>query len=237
MINKQKVLGIVPARSGSKGLKNKNVLNFKGHPLLTWPLRALKENKIVDKVLVSTDSEEYQKLALEYGAEAPFLRPKRISSSSASTFDVLEHAIKFYQKQNQYFEYIVMLEPTSPLTTSEDISDCLKLLHRKRKNADALISVGKLIDTHPSFSIKIDKNSFMNPYVGFKKFSALRRQELEDLYFLDGSIYISKIETLLKKRSFHHERTIAKEMPKFKNIEIDSIEDFHIAEYLSKKFL
>ena len=139
MINKQKVLGIVPARSGSKGLKNKNVLNFKGHPLLTWPLRALKENKIVDKVLVSTDSEEYQKLALEYGAEAPFLRPKRISSSSASTFDVLEHAIKFYQKQNQYFEYIVMLEPTSPLTTSEDISDCLKLLHRKRKNADALI--------------------------------------------------------------------------------------------------
>ena len=237
MINKQKVLGIVPARSGSKGLKNKNVLNFKGHPLLTWPLRALKENKIVDKVLVSTDSEEYQKLALEYGAEAPFLRPKRISSSSASTFDVLEHAIKFYQKQNQYFEYIVMLEPTSPLTTSEDISDCLKLLHRKRKNADALISVGKLIDTHPSFSIKIDKNLFMKPYVGFKKFSALRRQELEDLYFLDGSIYISKIETLLKKRSFHHERTIAKEMPKFKNIEIDSIEDFHIAEYLSKKFL
>ena len=77
----------------------------------------------------------------------------------------------------------------------------------------------------------------MKPYVGFKKFSALRRQELEDLYFLDGSIYISKIETLLKKRSFHHERTIAKEMPKFKNIEIDSIEDFHIAEYLSKKFL
>ena len=74
--------------------------------------------------------------------------------------------------------------------------------------------------TKSSFSIKIDKNSFIKPYVGFKKFSALRRQELEDLYFLDGSIYISKIETLLKKRSFHHERTIAKEMPKFKNIEI-----------------
>ena len=237
MIKKQKVLGIVPARSGSKGLKNKNILNFKGHPLLTWPLKALKENKIIDKVLVSTDSIEYQKIAIEYGAEAPFLRPKHISSSSATTIDVLEHAIKFYQKQNQYFEYIVMLEPTSPLTTSEDISNCLNLLHKKRKNADALISVGKLIDSHPSFSIKIDKNSFMKPYVGFKKFRALRRQELEDLYFLDGSIYISKTETLLKKRSFHHERTIAKEMPKFKNIEIDSIEDFYIAEYLSKKFL
>ena len=234
MICNKRVLGIIPARKGSKGLNDKNIRPLLNKPLLSWPIKALKETPEIDKIIVSTDSVKYKNIALKAGAEVPFLRPKNISGDKASSFSVLKHAINFLSDKKEYFEYVVMLEPTSPLTEGEDVSIALKELHKKRNIADAIISVGEVIDYHPSFCLEKNSKNFIEPLLGFKDFLAMRRQDLKKLFFLDGSFYISKVDTLLNLKTFYHPKTIAKEMPKFKNIEIDTIEDFLIIESFIK---
>jgi len=234
MIKNKRVLGIIPARKGSKGMKNKNIRLLLDKPLLSWPIKTLKETPEVDKIVVSTDSIKYKNIALKAGAEVPFLRPKNISSDKASSFSVLEHAINFLKKKGEYFDYVVMLEPTSPLTEGKDVSAALKELYKKRNMADAIISVGRAVDFHPSFCLETNNENLIEPLVGFKNFLTLRRQDLKKIFFLDGSFYISKVETLLNLKTFYHQKTIAKEMPKFKNIEIDTIEDFLIIETFVK---
>ncbi len=234
MIQNKRVLGIIPARKGSKGLKDKNIRPLLNKPLLSWPIKALQETLEIDKIIVSTDSVKYKNIALKAGAEVPFLRPKNISSDKASSFSVLKHAINFLLKKGEHFEYVVMLEPTSPLTEGKDVSIALKELHKKRNIADAIISVGEAVDYHPSFCLEKNTKNLIEPILGFKDFLALRRQDLKKLFFLDGSFYISKVDTLLNLETFYHPKTIAKEMPKFKNIEIDTIEDFLIIEAFIK---
>ena len=230
---KNDVLGLVLARSGSKGFKNKNIQLFLGEPLLTWPIKCLKNTKEVTKVLLSTDSDEYRKVGIDAGAEAPFLRPKELSTDEATSFSVIKHAIDFLKnKQNESFEYVVLLEPTSPLTESSDISDALNSLHENKENADSIVSVAEVVDQHPNFCIKIKKDELIMPYND--AFNNDRRQDIEKIFHYDGSFYISKVKELIKNKTFYHPRTMAKILPKRKNIEIDTIEDLIIAEAFSK---
>jgi len=227
------VLGIVLARSGSKGLKHKNIKLFLGEPLLTWPIKCLKKTKYVTKVILSTDSEEYRKIGIDAGAEAPFLRPKELSSDEATSFSVIEHTINFLKKEkNEVFEYVVLLEPTSPLTESSDISDALNILYKNKEKADSIVSVAEVVDQHPNFCIKLNEDDLIMPYN--EKYYSNRRQELEKIFHYDGSFYISKTKELLQHGTFYHSRTMAKVLPKKKNIEIDTIEDLLIAEAFSK---
>ena len=117
-----------------------------------------------------------------------------------------------------------MLEPTSPLRVSEDIDIALENLNHNRKNADSIVSVSKVESTHPVFNIRINSNGLIEPYVG-NDFIIMRRQEIEPLYFFEGSIYISDIKTLLDKKSFYHKRTMSVEVPRWKSIEIDEMVD------------
>jgi N-acylneuraminate cytidylyltransferase/CMP-N,N'-diacetyllegionaminic acid synthase len=224
------VLAVIPARSGSKGLVSKNLRVLRGKKLVGWPIEAAIKSGICDKIICSTDSEEVSSIAISYGAEVPFIRPHHLSKDESPTSDALLHAIEFFEKLNEQFDYILLLEPTSPMTTSEDIISGLDLLISNSENSDSLVSVTPNLSGHPDFTFKID---FENNHLvkdEIDKWSPKRRQDVENLYCLDGSIYISNIETFKNRKSFVHERTIGMEFPKWKSYEVDDELDLIVIE-------
>jgi CMP-N,N'-diacetyllegionaminic acid synthase len=225
MINNKKILAIIPARSGSKGLPGKNVINLCGKPLLAWPILAAKKSRYVDEIIVSTDDEYIAEKAREVGAEVPFIRPAELASDTATSISVIEHAISFQGSRGQTYHYLILLEPTSPLTDNEDIDKALELLDSNRINADAIVGVSKLEQAHPLFTIVINEAGLIQPYCNEKFSSPARRQDISEHYFFDGSLYISDIAVLLKRKSFYHDRTLPYIVPKWKAFEVDDIID------------
>lgn len=233
MINKKKIIAIIPARSGSKGLKNKNIKKLGPYPLVAWPIMAAKKSKYIDKIVVSTDSKKIAAISKKFGLSVPFLRPKKISGDKSSSFEVIKHCLSFLEKKNYFFDYIILIEPTSPLTTQKDIDKALEILYRKKNHSKSIVSVSKNINTHPSFNVKINKNGKIK--TNFKKFkNNRRRQDLAKVYFFDGSFYISEVNTLLKEKTFYHRETLAYVNEKWKAFEIDDIVDFICVEALIK---
>ena len=137
MINKKKIVALIPARSGSKGLKNKNILNLKGNPLIHYPITAAKDSLYVDRIIVSTDSEKIADIAKTHGAEVPFLRPLNLASDTTTSSEVIIHMLETLNTELADFEYLILLEPTSPLTTGNDID-------RKISKKIKLIKISKL---------------------------------------------------------------------------------------------
>ena len=231
-----KILAVIPARGGSKGLKNKNIKNLCGHPLIAWTIKKAKQSKFIQKVVVSTDSKKISEISKKYGASVPFFRPKKYATDKANDFVVLKHALDFFKNKGENFDYIIMLQPTSPLRDLNDIDNSIKRV--LKENIEALVSVSKLDVHHPRFIYSIKNNDSLVPFLKKNKSSDVRRQDLEPLYFLEGSIYISKIKSLIKHKTFYHNKTVAYKLPKWKSLEIDDIEDLYIAElYIKKKKL
>ncbi len=231
-LKNKNILAIIPARQGSRELKNKNIRRFCNKPLIYWAIKAAKKSKYINKLIISTDSKKIKDICKPFNVEVPFLRPKRISRDNSKSIELIVHAINFFKKENQIFDYIVLLEPTSPLTTSKDIDKALEILYKKDKIADSIVGVSENINKHPSFNVKINNKGIIKPFQ--KKFLILRRQNLEKLYFYDGSLYISKTRKLIENKGFYHNRTLAYKTQKWKSIEIDDIVDFIIAETLFK---
>ena len=227
-----KILAVIPARSGSKGLKNKNIKNLCGHPLIAWTIMRAKKSKFITKVIVSTDSKKIANISKKYGALVPFMRPKKYATDKANDFDVLKHAINFFETKGEKFDYIIMLQPTSPLRELKDINNSIKKV--LKKNIDTLVSVSKVEMQHPRFIYSIKNKDNLIPFLKTNKSSDIRRQDIEPLYFLEGSIYISKIKTYMKYKTFYHNRTRAYEVPKWKSLEIDEAEDLNLAEFHMK---
>ena len=223
---------IIPARAGSKTLKNKNLINFCGKPLIYWSIKIALRAKIFDEVMVSTDSNKIKNYALKFGAKTPFLRPKNISLDTTPMYKVIEHAIKFYKKKNIIFKNIVLLEPTSPIRELKDIRKAINKFNKNTSRINSLISVGE-VNEHPSISFVIKKNRLRNFIKKEKKI--YRRQSLEKVYFPYGVIYISKTKSFIKNKSFIDKSTIFYKIEKYKNIEIDDIYDFYKAEAIFKK--
>tara|TARA_B110000263_G_C15233779_1_gene475945 strand:+ start:191 stop:922 length:732 start_codon:yes stop_codon:yes gene_type:complete len=226
-----KVLGLILARGGSKGFKNKNITQLSGKPLIAWTISsALKSKKITDVVL-STDSVKIAMIAKKFGAQVPFLRPKKLARDNSPSVDAIEHAINFLKKIGKNYKFIYLLEPTSPLRDFSDIDNAIKQISSSK--ADALVSVSKAESLNPVYLYKKGKNSKIKPFKNYKK-NNIRRQELEPVYFLEGSAYISKPSTLLKRRTFCHNNTIMQVMPKWKSLEIDDSLDLVLAEAIIK---
>lgn len=236
MYKNKKILAIIPARSGSKGLKNKNVKLLNGKPLVSWPIMAAQKSKYIDKIVVSTNSSNIAKISLKYGANIPFLRPKHLSTDKAKSFDVIKNMLNFFQKKNELYDYIILLEPTSPLTTSDDIDKALRLLIQNSVKADSIVGIGQVASSHPNFCVFLNSKNFINPMQD-KKYLIKRRQDISKLYFYDGSLYASSTEILLKEKSFYHKRTMGFVFPKYKNYEIDDIYDFLCVQALIKQNL
>ena len=225
-------LAIIPARGGSKGLPGKNIKKLCGKPLIVWSIEAGLKSKYLDEVATSTDCQDIADVSKQHGASTPFLRPGHLASDISTSFDAIKHAIDYYKnKLNKKFDYIVLLEPTSPLRESSDIDSAIENL--MNSNADSIVGVGRTEDQNPAFLVLKDGNNYISGYEN-KNMKVLRRQDINDVYFFEGSIYISKVDTLLDKKTFYHQNTIGYEVPKYKSLEIDDMDDFIMVEAIMK---
>lgn len=233
MISEKKIIAIIPARGGSKGLPGKNIKELCGKPLIAWTVEAGLRSQYIDEVVVSTDTQEIASIALKYGASVPFYRPADLSSDTSTSFDVVKHALSYYKKElNKEFDYIVMLEPTSPLRDTLDIDSAIEQL-LSNDQASSIVGICKTESQNPAFLAKKNNDNFLVGYEN-KDMRVMRRQEINEVYFFEGSVYISDVKTLLTRKTFYHEYTLGYEVPKWKSPEIDDIEDFVIIEALMK---
>lgn len=228
MNNKKKYLSIIPARGQSKRVKNKNILPLNGKPLIAYTINSALKSKYLDKVFVSSDNTAILEMSKRFGAET-LKRPRNLAKDTSTTFDVIKHAIKNIKG----FEYVVVLQPTSPLRDEKHIDKAINFL--KKKKADAVISVCKE-DHSPLWSNVLPKDKSLK---GFLKEEIVnkRSQDLKNYYRLNGAIYICKIKKLLEKKSFFLKDNIyAFEMSREKSIDIDTKLDFILAEFLLSRY-
>lgn len=213
-------------------MPGKNIKPMCGKPLIAWSIEAALQAAAQitgARVIVSTDSEEIADVARNYGALVPFMRPAELAQDHVGHIDVVLHALIAMEEKGEHFDYLAMVEPTSPQRTALDLMQALDFL-KKTPGAESLVGVGKTESCHPMFLTKL-KGGFLDPYEN-KDFKFYRRQDTEDVYFFEGSMYISKTESLKARRSFYHEKTLGYIMPKWKSFEIDDIVDFILVERL-----
>ena len=218
-------LAIIPARSGSKGLKNKNIKNLNGRPLLAYSIEAAKKSKLFDEIMVSTDNEEYAEIARNYGANVPFLRSETNSSDKTGSWDVVLEVLSNYLEKGLKFDSLCLLQPTSPLRTAQDIIDAYKFL--KTKEADAITSVCE-VDYSPLWTMTLPSNLSLEEFK--KRDSDTPRQLLEKYYRLNGAIYIRKINYSNKEIQLIDTNEFAYIMSGEHSVDIDTELDFVIAE-------
>lgn len=231
MIKGKRVLALVPARGGSKGLPRKNMRPFCGKPLIAWSIAAGLESNHVDAVWVSTDDEEIAAIAYKYGAQVPFMRPAELATDQASSVDVIVHALGVAQASGNPFDIVVLLEPTSPLREFSDIDGALEGLIASEA-ATSIVGVAAVETVHPAYLFR-EHGGFIEPYLGQGP-TGVRRQTLEPLVFIEGSVYATYIDEFLQRRSFYHDRTAGWRVPRYKAIEIDEMADFIAAEALMR---
>ena len=229
MINGKSVLAIIPARGGSKGLPGKNIKKLCGKPLIAWSIDAAKSCSDIDQVVVSTDDREIAGVAKKYGAEVPFMRPPELASDSAATINVIFHTIDWLKKYKGYqAEYILLLQPTSPLRSSEDIDGAMNML--KKKNAQAVVSVCET-DHHPWWSNILPEDDNMKDFIRPDILNR-RRQDLPVFYKLNGAIYLADTDYLHEYNGFLGPDTFAYKMSKERSVDIDSDLDFKLVTLL-----
>ncbi|ACX95487.1 cytidylyltransferase domain-containing protein [Halothiobacillus neapolitanus] len=218
------VLALIPARGGSKGLPGKNIRPLKGRPLIGWSIEAARTSRYVSRVVVSSDDEEILAVARDQGAETPFRRPASLAGDATPSMDVVLHALD----QLAEFEWVVLLQPTSPLRLSADIDaaieQCLKT------NAPACVSVCEA-PASPWWMFEVGAECRMRSFLPAEQ-RPVRRQDLPDLYALNGAVYVAKTEWLRTSRSFLTEETVAYVMPPARSVDIDTLFDFQLAECL-----
>lgn len=224
MYNDKTFLAIIPARGGSKRLPRKNILDLCGKPLISWSIEAGLKSKYIDKVIVTSDDDEILSISKEYGAEI-IRRPDELSSDTATTFDAIKHTIDNMKR----YDYIILLQATSPLRNEKHIDESIELL--ETKNADAVVSVCEM-DHSPLWSNTLPQDGNMNNFLRDEILNK-RSQDIEKYFKLNGAIYICKTEKLLLEKSFFLKDNIfAYKMHRLNSIDIDEKVDFEIAKNL-----
>lgn len=226
-------LAIITARSGSKRLPNKNVLNFCGQPLFIWSVRAGLECPDVVDTIVTTDSEHYQTLAIQAGATCPYLRSPELSSDAASSADVVKDVLDHYKDGAAGYNGLVLLQPTSPLRTAADISAAI-CLHRD-SGAPAVVSVCEA-ECPPAWIGQLNPDLCMDDFVR-PEYRGVRSQDLGAFYRLNGAIYVIGIEAFYAEHGFMPKGTLAHIMSRERSIDIDTPLDFLIARLLMEHAL
>ncbi len=224
------VLGVITARSGSKGIRDKNIRELNGKPLIAYTIESALQSHYIDEVMVSTDSDVYADIAKKFGAVVPFLRSNRNSEDMSKSVDVLLEVLDEYEKREKYFDNIVMLQPTSPLRTYKNLNEAFDLFYEK--NADSVVSVCEC-EHSPLLSGILPDDWSLFEFI--KSENNLRRQELQKFYRLNGAIYISKVTALKEIRSFYGENSYAYIMKQRESIDIDTELDFEYADFLLKR--
>lgn len=230
MYKNKKILCVIPARGGSKGLTRKNVKKLLGKPLIVYTIEQAKRSKYIDRIIVSTEDKAIARISRKYGAEVPFLRPSRLASDSASTINVLLHAMEWMEKVEGYqFDILVLLHATAPLRSAQDIDNCIKFLFKK--NASNIFSVTEA-HRNPYFNMVELKKSKV---ALVKKSNFVSRQEAPKVFDMNSSIYVWWKDVLKKEESVFLKRSAIYSMPKERSIDIDDGTDFKLAELLMKE--
>ena len=228
------ILGVIPARGGSKGVTGKNIKKLLNKPLIQYTIDAAKESNL-DRIIVSTDCEKIANFSLSQGIDVPFLRPKELACDDSSSIDVMVHSLIQMEKLDGCkYEYLMMLQPTTPFRTSKNINDSLNLIDESNK-IDSVISVVDVQGYHPA-RMKFIKNGFLIDPFFCEEVENQNRQELRKMYIRNGAIYLTKREYILK-RSFKGLNSKALIMNKNQSVNIDTPDDFNYAEYIINSFL
>lgn len=226
MIDDKRVLALIPARGGSKGIKDKNIIDLCGKPLIVHTIDVAKKSQYIDDIIVSTDSERIATVAKRYGAEIPFMRPNELATDIAKTIDVVIDAIERLAQTGREYDILVLLQPTQPLRNSDDIDGAIEKYIQE--GGQDVVTVTDVKD-HPLLIRRIKENGILENVFGVN--STVRRQEMPLFYKVNGCIYVNDIHTLNKHTSFNDNK-IPYYMPKERSIDIDEECDLLLAEYL-----
>jgi len=225
MINGKKVLALIPARGGSKGIPNKNILKINKKALIAYTIEAALECDYIDSVVVSTDSEAIAKTSIKLGAEVPFIRPIELAGDKSRSVDAVIHAITSLKALGREYDYICLLQVTSPLRTASDIAGALKTFVKNQEKS--LLSVSEVSES-PILMRKIDENGHLLPLMNCN--SSVRRQDMPAFYRVNGAIYINKADSINEETSFN-DNEIAYIMDKTHSVDIDGYEDIALMKY------
>jgi N-acylneuraminate cytidylyltransferase len=220
VIENSTVLAIIPARGGSKGVPRKNIRDVAGKPLIGWTIEEAKKSGYIDRLVVSTDDQEIADIAVWWGGEVPFLRPAELARDDTPGIAPVIHILTTIQPA---YDLVVLLQPTSPLRTVEDIDGAIALM--VNKNANACVSVVEP-DKSPYWMYSMDGSDHLIPLL---EGDYARRQDLPPVYALNGAVYVARVNWLLKKQVFVSDETVAYIMPKDRSIDIDTETDLAIS--------
>lgn len=233
MNQKHKILGIIPARGGSKGVPEKNIRTLNGQPLIYYTIQAARQSAMLTEFVVSTESEKIAGICKEYDVEFPFMRPEELAEDLVESHPVIRHALDEMERINKVkYEYFIMLQPTTPLRTAQDIDESLNILIST--GADSVVSVVDVGGTHPMRMKRIVGGNILINYIdqGFENMKP--RQELPPVYIRNGAIYASKCSVLHDLGVLVGEDCRANVMPQDRSINIDTMVDFIVADYMLK---
>lgn len=229
MINNKKVLAIIPARGGSKGIPNKNIIEVDGKPLIHYTIDAAKRSKYIDEIHVSTDSQMIAKVVEKYGISIKRLRPNKLAQDTSKTIDVLIDVIDFYEEENCYFDVVILLQPTQPLRKAFHIDEALEVYIEN--NEESVVSVS-LVEEHPILMRSIKETGQLKPLL--KESSTVRRQDFQPFYIVNGAIYVNKAMELTADISLN-DNLRPYIMEREYHIDIDTYRDIQMFELLLKE--
>ncbi len=224
MYNDKRILAVIPARGGSKGIPHKNIISLCRKPLISYTIETSKNSRYIDYIMVSTDDEEIAKVSKKYGADIPFMRPAELASDTSKTVDVVIHVIDELKKRKQLFDVLVLLQPTAPLRTSADIDNAIEKYFECK--CDSLASVSE-VDDNPIL-IRSIENDKLQPLLHGS--STCRRQDMAKYFKINGCIYINEISKINTGTSFNDNR-IPFLMEKSHCVDIDELSDLALAEF------
>ena len=228
MINGQKLLALVPARGGSQRLPQKNVLELAGKPMICWSIEAAKQSRFVDRIVVSTEDSSIADIARQAGAEVPFVRPSHLATETASTMDVVEHTLGELEKIGHSFEYILLLQPTSPLRRARHIDESIEIMCNRK--ADAVIGVTQIehpIEWTNTLKDDLSMDQFFGP--AFMK----RSQDFPIRYRVNGAIYLARVQYLKDEGTFFLKTNIlGYVMEQEASVDVDTFFDFRVAQMI-----
>jgi N-acylneuraminate cytidylyltransferase/CMP-N,N'-diacetyllegionaminic acid synthase len=224
-----KVLSIIPARGRSKGVPQKNVRLLAGKPLIAWTIETALACHSLHRIIVSTDGKEIARIARDYGAEVPFLRPAELAQDDTPGIVPIFHAIRWLEKHERYRpDYVIALQPTSPLRTAQDIETALKLA--KNRHADSVVSVCEA-KHHPYWTKRVTSGGKLVDFFPLNSVYT-RRQDLPPAHVLNGAIYLARRDVLLQKETWYTDKTYAYVMPLERSLDVDSPSDLYLVDLI-----
>lgn len=226
------VIGLITARGGSRGVPRKNVLPVGGRPLIAWTIAAARESRMLGRVIVSTDDAEIARVAREWQAEVPFMRPAELAQDASPHVHAVGHALAWLEKEEGCRpDYVLLLQPTSPLRTTEDIDNAIQMAIERR--AEAVVSVTETHD-HPYLARRITQAGMLAEFVPCELAYA-RRQDLPPAYALNGAIYLNRPASLREQQTFTPEGTYAYVMPPERSLQVDTPWDLHLVDLVLRE--